>query len=40
LMKAPLEYILFSLLIACAVFIKHKDNLRRLFAGTENKVKF
>jgi glycerol-3-phosphate acyltransferase PlsY len=39
LMKTPLEYILFSLLIACAVFIKHKDNLKRLFAGTENKVK-
>jgi len=38
LMNAPLEYILFSLLIACAVFIKHKDNLRRLFAGTENRV--
>ena len=40
LLKAPLEYILLSLLIACGVFIKHKDNIKRLFAGTENKVKF
>jgi glycerol-3-phosphate acyltransferase PlsY len=40
LLKAPLEYILFSLLIACCVFIKHKDNIKRLLAGTENKVKF
>jgi acyl phosphate:glycerol-3-phosphate acyltransferase len=40
LLKAPIEYILFSLLIACGVFIKHKDNIKRLFSGTENKVKF
>ena len=38
LLKAPLEYILVSLLIACCVFIKHKDNIERLFAGTENRV--
>jgi glycerol-3-phosphate acyltransferase PlsY len=38
LVKAPLEYILLSLLIACGVFIKHKDNIKRLLAGTENKV--
>jgi glycerol-3-phosphate acyltransferase PlsY len=35
-----LEYTLFSLLIACCVFVKHKDNIKRLFAGTENKVGF
>jgi len=40
LLKAPLEYILLSLLIACGVFIKHKDNIKRLLVGTENKVKF
>lgn len=40
LLRAPLEYILLSLLIACGVFIKHKDNIKRLFSGTENKVKF
>jgi glycerol-3-phosphate acyltransferase PlsY len=40
LFKSPLEYILLSLLLACGVFIKHRDNIRRLFAGTENKVKF
>jgi glycerol-3-phosphate acyltransferase PlsY len=38
LLKTPTEYILLSLLIACGVFIKHKDNIKRLFAGTENKV--
>jgi glycerol-3-phosphate acyltransferase PlsY len=38
LLKAPLEYILLSLLLACCVFIKHKDNIKRLLAGTENKV--
>ena len=37
-LKTPLEYILLSLLIACGVFIKHKDNIKRLLAGTENKV--
>jgi glycerol-3-phosphate acyltransferase PlsY len=40
LQEAPLEYILLSLLLVCCVFIKHKDNIKRLFAGTENKVKF
>jgi glycerol-3-phosphate acyltransferase PlsY len=40
LLKAPLEYVLLSLLLACCVFIKHKDNIKRLLAGTENKVKF
>jgi glycerol-3-phosphate acyltransferase PlsY len=38
LREEPLEYILLSLLIACGVFIKHKDNIKRLLAGTENKV--
>jgi len=38
LLKAPSEFILLSLLIACGVFIKHKDNIKRLFTGAENKV--
>jgi glycerol-3-phosphate acyltransferase PlsY len=38
LRNEPLEYIALSLLIACGVFIKHKDNIKRLLAGTENKV--
>jgi glycerol-3-phosphate acyltransferase PlsY len=38
LFKTPTEYILFSLLIACGVFMKHKDNIKRLLAGTESKV--
>ncbi len=40
LLKAPSEYIMLSLLIACGVFVKHRGNIKRLLAGTENKVKF
>jgi glycerol-3-phosphate acyltransferase PlsY len=40
LLKTPLEYILLSLLLTCCVFVKHKDNIKRLLAGTENKVSF
>lgn len=40
LMKAPPEYIALSLLVTFCVFIKHKDNIKRLMAGTENKVNF
>jgi glycerol-3-phosphate acyltransferase PlsY len=39
LFKTPTEYILLSLLVAFGVFVKHKDNIKRLLAGTENKVK-
>ncbi len=39
-LKAPLEYILFSLFIACGVFFKHRDNIKRLLAGKENKISF
>ncbi len=38
--KAPLEYVFFSLLITCGVFFKHRDNIKRLLAGKENKVTF
>lgn len=38
-MKVPQTYILLSVFIACGIFIKHKDNIKRLIAGTENKVK-
>ena len=40
LLKAPPEYIILSLLIALCVFMKHNDNIKRLLAGTENKVNF
>ena len=40
LLKAPPEYIMLSLLIALCVFMKHNDNIKRLMAGTENKVNF
>ncbi len=40
LLKAPPDYIILSVLIAFCVFIKHKDNIKRLMAGMENKVNF
>jgi acyl phosphate:glycerol-3-phosphate acyltransferase len=40
LREEPMGYTLLSLLIACCVFVKHRDNIKRLLAGTESKVKF
>jgi len=38
LLNAPDYYIYLALVIGALIFIKHKDNIRRLLAGTENKV--
>jgi acyl phosphate:glycerol-3-phosphate acyltransferase len=36
-LKAPMEYTYLSLAIGILIFIKHKDNIKRLFAGKENR---
>jgi glycerol-3-phosphate acyltransferase PlsY len=38
LLNAPDYYVYLSLIIGTLIFIKHKDNIRRLLAGTENKM--
>ena len=38
LLNAPDYYIYLALIIGALIFIKHKDNIRRLLAGTENKI--
>jgi glycerol-3-phosphate acyltransferase PlsY len=38
LFNAPIHYIYLVLVIGTLIFIKHKDNIRRLIAGTENKI--
>jgi acyl phosphate:glycerol-3-phosphate acyltransferase len=38
LLKAPDYYVYLALIIGALIFIKHKDNIRRLLAGTENKI--
>jgi len=38
LLNAPDYYVYLALIIGALIFIKHKDNIRRLFAGTENKI--
>jgi glycerol-3-phosphate acyltransferase PlsY len=38
LLNAPDHYIYLALIIGALVFIKHRDNIRRLIAGTENKI--
>jgi glycerol-3-phosphate acyltransferase PlsY len=38
LLNAPDYYVYLALIIGTLIFIKHKDNIRRLFAGTENKI--
>jgi glycerol-3-phosphate acyltransferase PlsY len=30
---------LLSIVVACGIFIKHRGNIKRLIAGTENRVK-
>jgi len=37
-LSAPVQYIYLVLIIGALIFIKHKDNIRRLVAGTENKI--
>lgn len=38
LKTTPAEYMLLSVVLTIFVFIKHKENIKRLFAGTENQV--
>ena len=38
LLNAPDYYVYLALIIGALIFIKHRDNIRRLFAGTENKI--
>jgi acyl phosphate:glycerol-3-phosphate acyltransferase len=38
LLNAPLEYIVLAFVVVGLMYIKHADNIRRLIAGTENKV--
>lgn len=35
----PLSYVIFSLIAAFFVVIRHKENIHRLLTGTENKIK-
>lgn len=37
--KLPNEYILLSLIIGFFIFIRHKDNIKRLLKGEENRFK-
>jgi acyl phosphate:glycerol-3-phosphate acyltransferase len=36
-LKAPFAYTYLSLIVGILIFIKHKDNIKRLLAGKENK---
>jgi len=38
-LKKPHEYVYLSLIIGILIFIKHKDNIRRLLEGKENRMK-
>jgi len=38
-LEKPHEYIYLSLVIGMFIFLKHKDNIRRLWEGRENKMK-
>lgn len=40
LFKSPLEYILFGLIMSLIVIWRHKENIKRLIKGTENKINF
>jgi acyl phosphate:glycerol-3-phosphate acyltransferase len=37
LLKAPMEYTYLSLIVGILIFIKHRDNIKRLIAGKENR---
>jgi glycerol-3-phosphate acyltransferase PlsY len=37
ILKAPAEYIYLSLVVGILIFIKHKDNIKRLAAGKESR---
>jgi len=34
----PLEYLLFTVLAATLVIVRHRENIERLLHGTENKI--
>jgi glycerol-3-phosphate acyltransferase PlsY len=36
-LKAPMEYVYLSLIIGVLIFIKHKDNIKRILSGQENR---
>jgi acyl phosphate:glycerol-3-phosphate acyltransferase len=38
LLNAPNEYTCLALVIGVLIFVKHKDNIRRLLAGTESRL--
>ncbi|MCX8111029.1 MAG: glycerol-3-phosphate 1-O-acyltransferase PlsY, partial [Syntrophorhabdaceae bacterium] len=38
-LRVPYEYIILSVLIGVFIFIKHRDNIRRLVKGQENRLK-
>jgi acyl phosphate:glycerol-3-phosphate acyltransferase len=38
LLKAPVEYVYLSLVVGILIFVKHKDNIKRLMTGTENRM--
>jgi len=40
ILNAPDEYIVLALVVVVLIYIKHKDNIKRVIAGTENKVSF
>jgi glycerol-3-phosphate acyltransferase PlsY len=40
ILKVPVEYVWLAIVIAIFVFIKHRDNIRRLIKRQENKIKF
>lgn len=37
MLKAPIEYTCLSLVVGILIFIKHKDNIKRLVAGKESR---
>ena len=40
LFKSPLEYTLFGLIMGLIVIYRHKENIKRLIKGTENRISF
>ena len=38
LLNGPAEYIYLSLIMGTLIFVKHRENIGRLLAGTENKI--
>ncbi|MBA4419047.1 MAG: acyl-phosphate glycerol 3-phosphate acyltransferase [Syntrophus sp. (in: bacteria)] len=38
MLKAPGEYVCLSLVVGILILVKHKDNIKRLMAGTESRM--